>query len=35
MLVWLKVTSDSFLPKTKVEAGPAGPRNESFDGAQV
>ena len=35
MLVWLKVTSNSFLPQTKVDAGPAGPRNEGYDGAQV
>jgi preprotein translocase subunit SecF len=34
-LIWLKVDSNSFLPKTRVEAGPAGPRNESHDGAKV
>jgi preprotein translocase subunit SecF len=34
ILVWLKVDSNSFLPKTKVEAGPAAPRNENH-GAQV
>ena len=38
-LVWLKVTSDSFLPKTApmtaAERLGAKPRNETYDGAQV
>jgi preprotein translocase subunit SecF len=34
-LIWLKVTSDSFLPKDPVSRAARGPRNETFDGAQV
>ena len=33
-LIWLKVTSDSFLPKDPVSRAAKGPRNE-YDGAQV
>ncbi len=33
-LIWLKVTSDSFLPKDPVSRAARGPRNET-DGAQV
>ena len=35
ILVWLKVDSDSFIPKTKTESGPQGGRNEGYDGAKV
>jgi len=35
VLVWLRVTSDSFMPKDPVSRAARGPRNESFDGAQV
>ena len=34
-LIWLKVTSDSFLPKDPVSRAERGPRNESHDGARV
>ena len=34
-LIWLKVTSDSFLPKDPVSRSERGPRNESHDGARV
>jgi preprotein translocase subunit SecF len=34
-LIWLKVTSDSFLPKDPVSRAERGPRNEQFDGARV
>jgi preprotein translocase subunit SecF len=34
-LIWLKVTSDSFLSKDPVSRAARGPRNETFDGAQV
>ena len=34
-LIWLKVTSDSFLPKDPISRAERGPRNETFDGAQV
>ena len=34
-LIWLKVTSDSFLPKDPVSRAERGPRNESIDGARV
>ena len=34
-LVWLKVTSDSFLPKDPVSRAERGPRNEGHDGARV
>ncbi len=34
-LIWLKVTSDSFLPKDPVSRAAQGPRNESYDGAKV
>ncbi|MGE0179768.1 MAG: protein translocase subunit SecF [Sphingomonas sp.] len=35
VLVWLGVSSDSFLPKDPISRASRGPRNESFDGAQV
>ena len=35
ILVWLRVTSDSFRPKDPVSRAAKGPRNETFDGAQV
>lgn len=35
VLVWLRVTSDSFRPKDPVSRAAGGPRNETFDGAQV
>jgi preprotein translocase subunit SecF len=34
-LIWLKVTSDSFLPKDPVSRAERGPRNETPDGARV
>ncbi|MGZ8312067.1 MAG: protein translocase subunit SecF [Allosphingosinicella sp.] len=34
-LIWLKVTSDSFLPKDPVSRAERGPRNETQDGARV
>ena len=34
ILVWLRVTSDSFRPKDPISRA-RGPRNETFDGAQV
>ncbi|HWT14025.1 MAG TPA: protein translocase subunit SecF [Allosphingosinicella sp.] len=34
-LIWLKVTSDSFLPKDPVSRAERGPRNENYDGAKV
>ena len=34
-LIWLKVTSDSFLPRDPVSRAAGGPRNESYDGARV
>jgi preprotein translocase subunit SecF len=34
-LIWLKVTSDSFLPSDPVSRAERGPRNEKFDGAKV
>jgi preprotein translocase subunit SecF len=34
-LIWLRVTSDSFLPKDPVSRAGRGPRNESYDGAKV
>ncbi len=34
-LIWLKVTSDSFLPKDPVSRAERAPRNEKYDGAQV
>jgi preprotein translocase subunit SecF len=34
-LIWLKVTSDSFLPKDPVSRAERGPRNEGHDGARV
>jgi len=35
VLVWLGVSSDSFLPKDPISRASRGPRNESIDGAQV
>jgi preprotein translocase subunit SecF len=35
VLVWLGVTSDSFRPTDPVSRSAKGPRNETFDGAQV
>ena len=34
-LVWLRVTSDSFLPQDPVSRAAKGPRNEANDGARV
>ena len=34
-LIWLKVTSDSFLPKDPVSRAERGPRNEVDDGAKI
>ena len=34
-LIWLKVTSDSFLPKDPISRAGRGPRNETYDGAKV
>ena len=35
VLVWLGVTTASFLPKDPVSRAERGPRNEGYDGAQV
>jgi preprotein translocase subunit SecF len=35
ILVWLKVTTESFLPKDPMARPGQGPRNESHDGARV
>lgn len=35
ILVWLRTSSDSFLPKDPVSRAERGPRNESHDGARV
>jgi preprotein translocase subunit SecF len=35
ILVWLRVTTGSFLPKDPVSRAERGPRNEGYDGAQV
>ena len=35
ILVWLRVTTASFMPKDPVSRAERGPRNESHDGAQV
>ena len=35
VLVWLGVSSDSFLPKDPISRAAKGPRNETADGAQV
>jgi len=35
ILVWLRVTTASFLPKDPVSRAERGPRNEGYDGAQV
>jgi preprotein translocase subunit SecF len=35
ILVWLRVTTGSFLPKDPVSRAERGPRNESYDGAKV
>jgi preprotein translocase subunit SecF len=35
ILVWLRVTTGSFLPKDPVSRAGRGPRNESYDGAKV
>jgi preprotein translocase subunit SecF len=35
ILVWLGVTTASFLPKDPVSRAERGPRNESYDGAKV
>jgi preprotein translocase subunit SecF len=35
VLVWLGVTTGSFLPKDPVSRSERGPRNESYDGAKV
>jgi preprotein translocase subunit SecF len=35
VLVWLGVTTASFLPKDPVSRSERGPRNEGYDGAQV
>ena len=35
ILVWLGVTTGSFLPKDPVSRAERGPRNEGYDGAQV
>jgi preprotein translocase subunit SecF len=35
VLVWLGVTTGSFLPKDPVSRAERGPRNESYDGAKV
>jgi len=35
ILVWLRVTAASFLPKDPVSRAERGPRNEGYDGAQV
>jgi len=35
ILVWLRVTTDSFMPKDPVSRAERGGRNESHDGAQV
>ena len=35
VLVWLGVTTASFLPKDPVSRAERGPRNESYDGAKV
>jgi len=34
-LIWLKVTSDSFLPRDPASRASQGPRNETHDGARV
>jgi preprotein translocase subunit SecF len=35
ILVWLRVTTGSFLPKDPVSRAGRGPRNETYDGAKV
>jgi preprotein translocase subunit SecF len=35
ILVWLRVTTGSFLPKDPASRAERGPRNESYDGAKV
>lgn len=35
ILVWLRVTTGSFLPKDPVSRAGRGPRNESYDGAKI
>jgi preprotein translocase subunit SecF len=35
ILVWLRVTTGSFLPKDPVSRSERGPRNEGYDGAKV